>query len=78
MTPFNNNWIDFEEKMARYWLDRSCGFEEQPLTYGHGQPHVVYGTFPTKDCDNRITQTERGIVRFTLIAITSMLLLWIT
>jgi hypothetical protein len=37
----------------------------------------VYGTILTNERYNRTIQTERVIVRLTLIAITSMFLLWI-
>lgn len=77
MASFDRQWTGFEEKLARYWLDRDCDPEERPLTHGDGHPHIVYGTIFTNDRYNRILQTERAIVRLTLIAVTSMFLLWI-
>jgi hypothetical protein len=77
MTSFHNQWIGFEERLARYWLDKDCDLEGRPLAHGDGHSHVVYGTILTNDRYNRTIQTERAIVRLTLIAITSMFLLWI-
>ena len=78
MTSSKDQWIGIEDRLARYWLHGSCDLEESPLAHSDSHPHVVYGTLPIKDRDNRATETERGIVRLTLIAITSLILLWIT
>jgi hypothetical protein len=77
MTSFDNQWIGFEERLARYWLDKDCDPEERPLAHGGDHSHAVYGTTLNKDRYNRTIQTERAIVRLKLIAITSMFLLWI-
>lgn len=78
MTFFNKQWIDFEEKLARNHQDRDWDPEERPLPHGNGHPHMDYGTIPIEDHKNRTTYTERAMARITLIALISMVFLWIT
>lgn len=75
---FHDKWISFEERMARYWLRSNCDLEESPLLHGDSQPQAVYGTLPKDVHDDHTTESERGVVRLTFIAATSMILLWIT
>ena len=68
-------WTQFEGSLLRSWLDKSW-VQEQPLSASsEEQIYTVYGTLPSKVPDNRII--EQGMVRLFLIAIASMIFLWI-
>lgn len=72
---FNIFWTRFEESLLRSWLDESW-VQEQPLsTSSEEQIYTVYGTLPSKVPENQII--EQGMVRLFLIAIASMIFLWI-
>ncbi|KAF1959737.1 hypothetical protein CC80DRAFT_439752 [Byssothecium circinans] len=75
MAPFNERWREFEDMLVSYWMERSWDLEQTPLLSGEGQVHAVYGTLPLKGTNSQ--PIERGMVRLFLIAIISMVLLWI-
>jgi hypothetical protein len=77
MDPPNKQLTKIEERSAPCWRERRCDSEGTPLKCGNGQTSTNYGTVHTEDRGNPITQTQSGLPRLTLIAITSMLLLWI-
>ncbi|XP_014556433.1 hypothetical protein COCVIDRAFT_37922 [Bipolaris victoriae FI3] len=73
--PFVERWTWIEEKIAEYWIDMDWDFEQTPLMQNEGYVHLVYGTLPTKTPNGR--RTKRGVVRATLVAFVSMILLWV-
>jgi hypothetical protein len=75
VAPFNNSWTMFEESLLRSWLDKSW-VQEQPLsTSSLKQIYTVYGTLPFKVPSHRII--EKGMIRLFLVAVASMIFLWI-
>lgn len=75
VAPFNNSWTRFEESLLRSWLDKSW-VQEQPLsTSDLKQIYTVYGTLPFKVPGHRII--EQGMIRLFLVAVASMIFLWI-
>jgi hypothetical protein len=75
VAQFNIFWTRFEERLLRSWLDKSWVQEQSLSTSGEEQIYTVYGTLPSNVPENRII--EQGMVRLLLIAIASMIFLWI-
>ncbi|KAH7080629.1 hypothetical protein BKA63DRAFT_506804 [Paraphoma chrysanthemicola] len=77
-STLKDDWLRFEERLASYWLhEKRCEPEEAPLTSADDQPYGGYGTLPPKYTDNCTIVMGSAMVRLTLVAITSMLLLYI-
>ncbi|EUC46083.1 hypothetical protein COCMIDRAFT_36282 [Bipolaris oryzae ATCC 44560] len=75
--PSAQCWTWIEQKIAEYWIDRDwdSAFEHTPLVQSEGYVHAVYGALPAKTYRGR--STKRRVVRATLVAGVSMVLLWI-
>jgi hypothetical protein len=75
MAEFNTFLIWLEKSLLHSWFDKSWDLEGSISTNSERQTHTVYGTLPCSVSNNRTS--EKGMVRLFLIAIASMILLWI-
>jgi hypothetical protein len=75
MAQLNERHIRLRENLAHYWMDKTGGSEETPLTSSEAGDHMVYGTFPAKGQNN--WHYQKASVELYAVAVISMLLLWI-
>jgi hypothetical protein len=72
MKSFNKRWEGLEEAFVHHWTDKTWDLGEAPLTT---EAYTVYGTLPVAKPNTQII--KKRTVRLSLIAITSLTLLWI-
>jgi hypothetical protein len=75
MAEFNTFWTWLEESLLHLWFDKSWDLEETASKNSERQTHTAYGTLTYSVSNNR--NVEKGMARLLLIAILSMILLWI-
>jgi hypothetical protein len=72
MISFNKRWQGLEEAFVHHWADKPLDLGEAPSTT---EAYTVYGTLPVAKPNTQII--KKRTVRLSLIAITSLTLLWI-
>jgi hypothetical protein len=75
MAQLNERCTSLRGKLAHYWMDKSRGSEETPLTSSEGGDYMVYGTFSVKGRNNWVSQ--KASVELYAAMVISMPLLWI-